>query len=52
MNNIKSLCRDSLNVKCPYEAMLFLCDEYVLKNLNCYYIKPDEINLTNDLLKY
>ena len=51
-NNINSLCRDSLNGKCPYEAMLFLCDEYVLKNLNCYYIKPDEINLTNDLLKY
>ena len=50
MNNINSLCRDSLNGKCPYEAMLFLCDEYVLKILNCYFIKPDEINLTDDLL--
>ena len=50
MNNINSLCRDSLNGKCPYQAMLFLCDEYVLKILNCYYIKPDEINLTDDLL--
>ena len=52
MNNINSLCRDSLNGKCPYEAMLFLCDEYVLKILNCHYIKPDEVNLTYDLLKY
>ena len=52
MNNINSLCRDSLNGKSPYEAMLFLCDEYVLKLLDCYYIKPDEINLTYDLLKY
>ena len=29
MNNINSLCRDSLNGKCPYEAMLFLCDKYI-----------------------
>ena len=50
MNNINSLCRDSLNGNCPYKAMLFLCDEYILKILNCYYIKPDEINLTDDLL--
>ena len=41
MNNINSLCRDSLNGKSPYEAMLFLCDDYILKMLNCYYIKPD-----------
>ena len=34
MNNINSLCRDSLNGKSPYEAMLFLCDEYILKSLN------------------
>ena len=52
MNNINSLCRDSLNGKSPYEAMLFLCDEYILKILNCYYVKPDEVNLTYDLLKY
>ena len=52
MNNINSLCRNSLNGKCPYEAMLFLCDEYILKVLDCHYIKPDEVNLTNDLLKY
>ena len=52
MNNINSLCRDSLNVKSPYEAMLFLCDEYVLKPLNCYYIKPDEVILNDSLLKY
>ena len=51
MNNINSLCRDSLNGKSPYEAMLFLCDENVLKILNCYYIKPDEIILNETLLK-
>ena len=52
MNNINSLCRDSLNGNSPYEAMLFLCDEYVLKSLNCYYIKPDEVILNDSLLKY
>ena len=52
MNNINNLCRDSLNGKSPYEAMLFLCDEYILKILDCHYIKPDEVNLTYDLLKY
>ena len=38
INNINSLCRDSLNSKSPYEAMLFLCNEDILKLLNCYYI--------------
>ena len=52
MNNINSLCRDSLNGKSPYEAMLFLCDEYILKKLNCYYIKPDDVILNDSLLKY
>lgn len=52
MNNINSLCRDSLNGKSPYEAMLFLCDEYILKTLGCYYIKPDDVVLTDKLLKY
>ena len=52
MNNINSLCRDSLNGKSPYEAMLFLCDEYLLNKLNCYYIKPDEVILNYSLLKY
>ena len=52
MNNINSLCRDSLNGKSPYEAMLFLCDEYILKILNCYYIEPDNVNLSENLLKY
>ena len=52
MNNINSLCRDSLNGKCPYEAMLFLCDEYILKKLNCNYIKPDDVILNDSLLKY
>ena len=52
MNNINSLCRDSLNGKSPYEAMLFLCDEYILKRLNCYYIKPDDVVLNDSLLKY
>ena len=52
MNNINSLCRDSLNGKSPYEAMLFLCDEYILKTLNCYYIEPDSVDLSDNLLKY
>jgi len=52
MNNINSLCRDSLNGKSPYESMLFLCDEYILKILNCHYIKPDEVILNDSLLKY
>jgi len=51
MNNINSLCRDSLNGKSPYEAMLFLCDEDILKLLNCYYVEPDNVNLSNNLLK-
>lgn len=51
MNNINSLCRDSLNGKSPYEAMLFLCDESILKILNCYYIEPDKVNLSNKLFK-
>ena len=51
MNNINSLCRDSLNGKTPYEAMLFLCDESILKKLNCYYIKPDDVILNKKLLK-
>jgi len=51
MNNINSLCRDSLNGNCPYKAMLFLCDEEILRILNCYYIEPNEVSLTNDLLK-
>ena len=52
MNNINSLCRDSLNGKSPYEAMLFLCDESILKILDCYYIKPDDVILNDSLLKY
>ena len=51
MNNINSLCRDSLNGKSPYEAMLFLCNETLLEKINCYYIKPDDVILNNSLLK-
>ena len=50
-NHINSLCRDSLNGKSPYEAMLFLCDEFTLRSLNCYYIIPDEVILNQDLFK-
>lgn len=50
-NHINGLCRDSLNEKSPYEAMLFLCGEETLKMLNCYYIEPDEVCLNKDLLK-
>lgn len=50
-NHINSLCRDSLNGKCPYEAMLFLCSEQILHLLNCHYIKPDDVQLNKKLLK-
>ena len=49
MNHINSVCIDSLNGKSPYEAMLFLCNENTLKILNCYYIKPDDVNLTEKI---
>ena len=52
MNNINSLCRDLLNSKSPYKTMLFLCDGYILKILNCYYIEPDNVILSKNLLKY
>ncbi len=50
-NHINSLCRDSLNGKCPYEAMLFLCNEEILHLLNCYYIEPNDVQLNKKLLK-
>ena len=50
-NHINSLCRDSLNGKSPYKAMLFLCDEETLKMLNCNYIEPDKVQLNKNLLK-
>ena len=49
-NNINSLCRDSLNNKSPYEAMLFFYDESILKKLNCIKIKPNEIILNKKIL--
>ena len=30
----------------------FLCDESIIKLLNCYYIKPDEVVLNYSLLKH
>lgn len=51
MNNINSLCRESLNNKTPYESMLFLCKKEILEKLNCYYIEPDNVILTKTLLK-
>lgn len=52
MNNINSLCRDSLNGKSPYEAMQFLCNETTLKSHNCFYINPDDVILNYTLLKH
>ena len=51
INNINSLCRESLNNKSPFEAMTFMCDEQTLNLLNTYYIEPDEVQLNTDLLK-
>ena len=50
-NNINSLCRESLNNKSPFEAMLFLCNEELLNSLNLYYIEPDNVQLNQKLLK-
>ena len=50
-NHINSLCRESLNNNCPFNAMLFLCNEKVLNTLNMYYIEPDEVQLNKNLLK-
>ena len=50
-SHINSLCRESLNNKSPFEAMTFMCDEKTLNLLNVYYIEPDEVQLTTDLLK-
>ena len=51
MNNINSLCRESLNNKTPYESMLFLCKKEILEKINCYYTEPDNVILTKALLK-
>lgn len=50
-NNINSLCRESLNNNCPFNAMLFVCDENTLKALNMYYIEPDKVQLNKNLIK-
>ena len=50
-NHINSLCRESLNNKCPFKAMLFLCDEISLNTINMYYIEPDDVQLNENLLK-
>ena len=50
-NHINSLCRKSLNNKCPFKAMTFICSEEVLNHLYMYYIEPDEVTLNKSLLK-
>ena len=50
-NHINSLCRKSLNNKCPFKAMTFICSEEVLNRLYMYYIEPDEVTLNKSLLK-
>ena len=35
-----------------YVTHLFLCDESILKLLNCHYIKPDEVVLNYSLLNH
>ena len=50
-NHINSLCRKSLNNKCPFKAMTFICNENILNHLYMYYIDPDEVTLNKSLLK-
>lgn len=50
-NHINSLCRKSLNNKCPFKAMLFICNEETLNRMYMYYIEADEVVLNKSLLK-
>ena len=50
-SHINSLCRKSLNNKCPFKAMLFLCDEDILNTFGIKYIHPDDVQLNQNLLR-
>lgn len=50
-SNINSTCRDSLNGKTPYEAMLMLTDEENIKKLGINYIPAKDVSLSPNIIK-
>lgn len=51
MNNINSISRDILNGKTPYVAAQLILSKEKIKELGIVKIKPDEVNLSPNLLK-
>lgn len=52
MNNINNSSRLSLkDNKTPYKALINVMGVDVAKKLNLYYIKPNDVNLSKNLLK-
>lgn len=51
MSNINSTSRDILNGKTPYVAAQLVLSEEKIKELGIVKIKPDEVNLSHNLLK-
>lgn len=52
MNNINNSSRFSLkDNKTPYKALINVMGVDVAKKLNLYYIKPNDVNLSKNLLK-
>ena len=51
MNHINSTYRPQLNGECPYKLAKALLGDDFLKKLSIRHIKPNDINLTPDLLK-
>lgn len=51
MSNINSTSRDILNGNTPYNAVLLMLDEKIINALGITKVKPDEVNLSPNLLK-
>lgn len=51
MSQINSTSRDSLNGKTPYDAVLLMLDEEIVKKLGITKVKADDVNLSPKLLK-
>lgn len=49
-SHINSLCRESLNKKSPYQIFEALYGKDILDKLNITYIKPDDVNLSTNLI--
>lgn len=51
MSNINGTSRDTLNGNTPYNAVLLTLDERIVNELGITKIEPDEVNLSQKLLK-